>query len=314
MITVVGETLIDLISGGSGTYRSTPGGAPANAAVTLARLGVPVTLAARIGDDKFGRTLRAYVASRGVGTRDLVAATQATTLAIANVDGTGSAEYDFYVRDTADWQWRPEELPDPLESDVTALHVGSLALAMAPGAAVLEEWIGRQRGQATVSYDPNVRPALAGTPEEERIRIERQVAMADIVKASDADLRFLYPDEEVGAAAERWTRLGPALVLVTQGGDDTLVLRGGPAPVSLRCAPPKVDVVDTVGAGDALAAGLLDALGQVDALGAAQRDRLRSLSEPELLACVGHAQLAAARTCERLGADPGPLDLPPVAG
>lgn len=312
MITVVGETLIDLISGGSGTYRSAPGGAPANTAVTLARLGVPVTLLARIGDDKFGRTLRAYVASRGVGTRDLVAATQATTLAIANVDGTGSAEYDFYVRDTADWQWRPEELPDPLDPEVTALHVGSLALAMAPGAAVLEEWIGRQRGQATVSYDPNMRPALAKSPAEERVRVERQVAMADIVKASDADLRFLYPDEEIDAAAGRWAELGPALVLVTQGGADTLVLRGGAAPVSLRSAPPEVDVVDTVGAGDALAAGLLDALGRIGALGGAQRSRLCSLPEAELLACVRHAQLAAARTCERLGADPGPLELPPL--
>lgn len=284
MITVVGEALIDLISGGSGTYRSTPGGAPANTAVTLARLGVPVTLLARIGGDKFGRTLRAYVASRGVDTRDLVSATQPTTLAIADVDGTGSAEYDFYVRGTADWQWRPEELPDPLGPEVTALHVGSLALAMRPGAEVLEEWVGRQKGAATVSYDPNIRPALSGTVEEERARVERQVALADVVKASDADLRWLYPDRPIEESARHWSGLGPALVLVTQGGGDTLAQRAGAAPLSLRSAPPKVDVVDTVGAGDALAAGLLDALGQIGALGGANRERLARLSEAEVAA------------------------------
>lgn len=319
MITVVGEALIDLISSESGTYRSAPGGAPANTAVALARLGVPASLLARIGSDRFGRQLRAYVASRGVSTRDLVAAEEPSTLAIAALDEYGQASYDFYVRGTADWQWKPEELPDPISEDVTALHLGSLAMTMEPGATVLEEWAARQRGRAVISYDPNVRPALAGTPAAARERVARQAALADVVKVSDEDVYWLFEHPSgadstdlLTAAARSWLELGPVLVAITCGGERTLVVARGreDAPLSLRPAP--VEVVDTVGAGDAFCAGLLDAFGQAGALGAGGRDRLAALTDTELTVCVEHANRVAARACARVGADPGELDFAPL--
>ncbi|GAA3735362.1 carbohydrate kinase family protein [Salinactinospora qingdaonensis] len=322
MITVVGEALIDLIGAENGTYRSVPGGAPANVAVALARLGVPVSLLARIGSDRFGRELRAYVGSRGVDTRDLVAAAEPSTLAIANLDASGHAEFDFYVRGTADWQWTPAELPDPVGEDVTALHVGSLALAMAPGAAVLEEWIARQRERVVVSYDPNVRPALAGERAQEVQRVERQVALADVVKASEEDLRWLYDEpapateqETAAFLAERagaWLALGPALVVVTRGQEPTLVVARSTKGTPSYHPVERVEVVDSVGAGDALAAGLLDALGQLGALGAGGKDKLATLSAAEVAACLRHAQRVSARACLRVGADPGELALEPV--
>lgn len=262
-----------------------------------------------------------------------MAAQEASTLAIANLDGYGHAEYDFYVRGTADWQWDPAELPDPIGADVTALHVGSLALAMAPGADVLEEWVARQRERVVVGYDPNIRPALAGERAAERARVERQIALADVVKASDDDVYWLYSENRpprpqdapeadgaaapVGAdpfleeAARSWLALGPAVVAVTRGAAGTLVIgRGAAAPMYLT--PEPIEIVDTVGAGDAFNAGLLDALGQAGALGAAGRARLAALTPDELAVCVGHAQRVAAHACRRVGADPGELEPAPL--
>jgi len=319
VITVVGEALIDLISAESGTYRSAPGGAPANTAVALARLGVESSLLARISTDRFGRQLRAYLGSRGVSTRDLVTAEQSTTLAIATLDETGHASYDFYVRDTADWQWRPEELPDPIADDVLALHTGSLAMAMPPGAAVLEEWVARQRGRTVISYDPNIRPALAGSPAEARERVERQVALADVVKVSDEDVRWLFehdadadPTDLLLETARSWLRRGPVLVAVTCGGERTLVVVRGREDRPLSVVPEPVEVVDSVGAGDAFCAGLLDAFGQAKALGPGGRDRLAALTDAQLTVCVEHAHRVAAHTCRRVGADPGELDFAPL--
>lgn len=319
MITVVGEALIDLISSESGTYRSVPGGAPANTAVALARLGVPSSLLARMSTDRFGQQLRAYVGSRGVSTRDIVVSDEPTTLAIATLDETGRATYDFYVKGTVDWQWRPEELPDPLADDVTAIHVGSLAMAMPPGAAVVEEWVARQRGRAVISYDPNIRPALAGTPASARERVERQVALADLVKVSDEDVYWLYEQDPATGSADllvevgrSWLRRGPSLITITCGGDQTLVLVRDREDRPLSVAPEPVDVVDSIGAGDAFCAGLLDALGQAGALGADGRERLAALTDAQLTVCVAHAHRVAAHTCRRVGADPGELDFPPL--
>ncbi|WP_046469318.1 carbohydrate kinase family protein [Allosalinactinospora lopnorensis] len=312
MLTVIGEALIDLISAENGTYRPVPGGAPANTAVALARLGAPVSLLARIGDDRFGRDLRTYIGSRGVDLRHTVAAPEPTTLAIADIDDTGRAEYSFYVHGTANWQWTPEELPDPLGGDVTAVHAGSLAMALPPGMSVLEKWLAAQREHVTVSYDPNIRPALAGPRGAEVQRIERQGALADVIKVSDEDLDWLYPDRPSEESLRRWADLGPSLLLLTRGSEETVAVRAGDPPLLVRRRPLRTEVADTVGAGDAFGAGVLDALSQLGALGSAARPRLAALDEAAVAACLEHAHLVAARTCERPGADPGELTLPPV--
>ncbi|PRX97220.1 carbohydrate kinase family protein [Allonocardiopsis opalescens] len=334
MIVVVGEALIDLIGSapadagaprsGRGAappdpvYRAVCGGAPANTAVALARLGVPAALLGRIGADTFGQRLRAHLERNGVRPELLVAAAEPTTLAIATLDDAGRARYDFRVDGTADWQWTPAELPDPLPEGTAALHVGSLAMAVPPGARVLEEWLHRVRAHsaATVSYDPNVRPALAGEPAEAVARVERQLALADIVKASDEDIDHLYPGRDPLDAARDWLARGPALVVVTRGAAGAFALAGPGEPLHAPFVP--VDTADTVGAGDAFAAGLLDALGTLGAL--ADRAALRRLcAAPDpanrLGPVLAHAQAVAALSCTRPGADPPYRDeLPAGAG
>ncbi len=311
MLTVIGESLIDLISVDSSTYRAVPGGAPTNTAVALARLGQPVSLLARFGHDRFGRDLYDYAESRGVDLNHTVAAPEPTTLAIATVDPTGRAEYGFYVNGTADWQWHPDELPDLGDSNagLSAVHAGSLAMALSPGASVIETWLLAQRERVTVSLDPNIRPALAGPHDTEVRRVERQVGMADVVKVSDEDFAWLYPQRSPEESLRSWGELGPSLVVLTQGAQQSVALRAGSPPLLVRRFPPAITVIDTVGAGDAFAAGVLNALAQLGVLGGAARPQLASLDEAALGGCLDHAHQVAAAACARAGADPGSLTL-----
>jgi fructokinase len=303
VITVVGEALVDLVSSGQQGFRALPGGAPMNVAVGLARLGCPVSLLARISEDGFGRMLREHILGNGVSERDLVTAPEQTTLAVAMLDDEGRAEYDFYVQGTADWHWTDAELPDPLPADVTALYAGSLAVSLAPGGPRIEALLRRERerGAVTLVYDPNIRPALADSRAAEVARVERQVALTGVVKASEEDIGWLYPDEPLEQVARRWRDSGPRLVVVTLGGKGAYAL-GPDGEVRVPAGP--VRLVDTVGAGDAFSAGLVDALHRADLLGPAGRPRLAELDPQTLTGLVEHAVLVAALTCEREGADP----------
>jgi len=166
LITVCGEALVDLVSTGGWRFTAHAGGSPANVAVGLGRLGVPVSLLARISRDSFGALLRRHLTESGVDLRDVVVAAEPTTLAVATPGPGGSARYEFYLSGTADWQWTRTELPDRLADDVVALHAGSMALDIPPGAhqiaaLMLRE---RRRGAVTISYDPTfaeIRPAPA---------------------------------------------------------------------------------------------------------------------------------------------------------
>lgn len=293
---------MDLVETGDGTYRAVPGGAPANVAIGLARLGVPTSLLARIGRDAFGRRIRDHLRTNGVLLDGVVDAAEATTLAVAGLDDAGRASYDFYVDGTADWQWQGAELPPALPAGTEALVVGSLALALAPGAAVLERFAARERARGvTVAYDPNIRPALAGPADAERSRIERQVAGSSVVKCSDEDVAWLYPGEPVEQVARRWHGLGPDVVVITLGPDGALALSDGAGLIHRPGRP--VEVVDTVGAGDSFWAGLLAGLLQAGLLGAAAEER-GAADAGTLGELLDTAILISALTCSRRGADP----------
>jgi fructokinase len=302
VITVAGEALMDLVDEGGGRYRAHPGGSPANVAVGLARLGVPCSLLARVSTDALGGQLVSYLAGNGVCMRDVVRAAEPTTLALASLDRAGQAAYSFYVQGTADWQWRREELPAALAPDVTALHAGSLALALAPGARAVEDLLAaeRARGRVTISIDPNIRPPLAAGQAAEVARVERQIRLAHIVKASEEDTSWLYPGLGCESVARAWQRLGPDLVVITMGARGAYALGPDGAEV-LRPARP-VLVADTVGAGDAFCAALLDALSRAGLLGGAAA--ISRIGARQVAEVVDWAVLVAALTCERPGADP----------
>jgi fructokinase len=303
VVAVAGEALVDFVpAGADGVFRAAPGGSPANVAVGLARLGVPTRLLARIADDLLGHRLRAHLEANGVDLAFAVRAAEPTSLAIVAVGPGGVVEYDFRVEGTADWQWRDAELAGALDDRVVALHAGSLALTMPPGADVLQRLLAGAGQAATVSYDPNCRPLLMGSPEAVRGRIEGLVALADVVKASADDLAWLLPGRPPEQVAESWLARGPALVVITLGPGGLLAASRQAG--LLRRPGRIVQVADTVGAGDACMAALLAGLHRRDLLGAARRPVLQALDAAAVADLADEAVAAAALTCTRPGADP----------
>ncbi len=300
MLTVIGESLIDLVSGTGHQYTARPGGSPLNIAVGLARLGLPTQLMSRFADDAFGRQLRTYALGNGVRLDAAPHAAEPTTLAVATIAADGHAEYDFYVDGTADWQWTDAEL-GALPAGTSVLHTGSLAAWTPPGAARIEALVRslNDGGGVLLSYDPNIRGRLMGDAASGRPLVERSVALSHVVKSSDEDIEFLYPGQPVEEVAERWLSTGPSIVVVTRGGAGSLALSAKGARVVQ--APIAVEVVDTIGAGDSFMSGLLAGLYR---RGIAEPAATAAISEQHLADVVGEAALIAALTCQRAGADP----------
>jgi fructokinase len=267
---------------------------------------VPARLLARIADDMLGKRLHDHLATNGVHLDHAAAAREQTSLAMVAVDPAGSASYDFRIAGTADWQWTPEELAGALDGPVVALHSGSLALTTPPGAAVLRALMARAATTATVSYDPNCRPLLMGDPADVLAGAHELLAVADVVKVSAEDLEWLVPGVVPDDLLADWLGRGPAIVAITLGGDG--VLAGTSAGLRTRRPGVPVDVVDTVGAGDTFAAGLLAGLHRRGLLGAAARPDLHGVDAATLDALLDEAALAAAITCSRRGADPPTAD------
>ena len=302
VVAVAGEVITDMVpAGGQGLFRAAPGGSPANVAVGLARLEVPVRLLARLSGDVLGRRLRRHLADNGVDLSCAVDASEPSSLAIVVLADDGSAEYDFRVDGTADWQWTDDELARALD-DVVALHVGSLGLTTPPGGEVLRRLAARARVTATVTFDPNVRHLLMGSAEATMRIVDEVLAVADVVKASDEDLAWLTPDRSIADVAGDWVSRGPALVVVTRGGEGAYAVGAGAGAVHLPGIP--VDVVDTVGAGDSFMGALVAGLHRRGLLGAAAREALRSLPPADIEMLVDEAIEVSAITCSRQGADP----------
>jgi fructokinase len=304
---VVGEALVDLVQAGpEGLFDAVPGGSPANVAVGLARLETPVRMVARLGDDLLGRRIREHLTTNRVDLSLTIAATEPSSLAIVAVGRDGRPEYEFRIDGTADWQWRDEELAHVVDPQVVGVHAGSLALALLPGADAIVRLLRRAQATATVSYDPNCRPLLMGSPVDMLVRVQTVLGFADVVKASAEDLEWLLPGQAPPDVAAEWLEAGPALVAITLGSDGVVAASRDSGLV--RRPGRHVPVVDTVGAGDAFTSALLSSLHRRSLLGAAQRERLRALGPETLADVLDDAVLASAITCTRRGAEPPTLD------
>ncbi|MEE1772558.1 carbohydrate kinase [Streptomyces sp. JV185] len=289
---VIGECVADIVRLPGAADQVHPGGSPANVAYGLARLGHGATLLTQLGPDDNGRLIRDHLAGAGVDVRT-DGATAPTPSAAVTLDGAGRAAYTFEIT----WTLGPVSLDRPPHH----VHTGSIAAVMEPGETTVLGAVESLRTSATVSYDPNVRPELMGDHESAVRRVERCVALSDVVKASDEDLEWLYPGQAPEQVAERWLASGPGVVLVTRGGDGALaVLPGGRVTVDALPA----EVVDTVGAGDAFMSGTLHALAVHGLLGADGRERLRSLDRARTADVLRHATASAAVTVARAGANP----------
>jgi fructokinase len=295
VIIVGGEALVDLLVHADGRLASVPGGGPYNTARTIGRLGLGVAFVGALSVDRFGRELRDGLASAGV-VDSLVSSTDApTTLAVAELDGTGVATYRFYVDGTSATAIAPGLLPDLGTTSVTAVHVGTLGLVLEPLAAAMEALIARAPDDALVMLDPNCRPSATTDVPAYLGRVDRLLARADVVKVSRDDLAFLRPDLDAMAAVADLLRRGAGAILLTDGGRPVLVVTPrGQASVEA----PAVGVVDTVGAGDAFGGGFLAAW-----VGSG-RSRAEIESDDALLEATRHAVRVAAFTCTRAGAEP----------
>jgi fructokinase len=301
-VVLFGEALIDLAPR-DGLLLPLPGGSPYNVAVGLGRLGVPTSFVGPTGNDGFGDLLRSRLAEAGVDLASAPTVDAPTTLAVVHLDEQARASYGFYLTATSAAAVRPDGLPRLDGAVAVHLSLGALTLDTEPAGTAFTALIHREAGHRTVSLDPNVRPSvIADLPSYAR-RIDALVARCDLVKVSDEDLALLHPDEPPAAVARRWVRSGPAAVVVTRGANGALGLTAEGDEVEVPGED--VDVVDTVGAGDAFTSGLLAALHD---RGLLERDRLRDVGIGDLRASIHAAVHVAAVTCTRAGSDPPSRD------
>lgn len=302
---VIGEALIDVVRWSDGSS-SAPveyvGGSPLNVSVGLARLGRPVRFVTRVGNDERGRRIVDHLAESGVELAPGSMVEAETSTAYASIDAEGVAQYTFSL------EWA---LPSESESaagttsaptsDPILAHTGSIAVTLDPGGAAVVERIRALRANATITYDPNPRPSLISNVVETLERIRTMIALADVVKVADEDLRWLAPGRTDVDIAREWLGLGPAVVIVTRGGAGAVAVSPHH---TVDIAAPSVTVADTVGAGDAFMSGLLDALWQLDLLGDDRREALRELDIDGLSTLLQIASTTAALTVAKPGADP----------
>lgn len=299
-IVVAGEALVDLVPRDD-TLVPLPGGSPFNVAVGLGRLEVPTVYVGPLSRDGFGRLLADRLEAAHVDLRLAPRVDAPTTLAVVHLDAEQRATYGFYLDATAAAGLEIGQLPDLPEA--AALHVsfGAIGVTHAPAGAALLHLLGREAGRRLTSLDPNVRPSALDDPHRSRDRLGSAIAVVDVVKVSDDDLALLHPGEDAEVVAAGWARQGPALVVVTRGPDGAVAFgAAGRIEVPGRV----VDVVDTVGAGDAFTAGLL---AHLVAVGIDSRAALADADRDAVGAALARAVDVAAVTCTRAGADPPTL-------
>lgn len=292
-VIVAGEALIDIVISSQGESEHV-GGSPANVAVGLARLGHDTSLATYVGTDERGVRIVEAMAAENVGLAEGSTAAERTPTATALLGDDGAATYAFKL----EWRLDPE-----LDLGGSAhFHTGSIAAILEPGADAVLALARRAREQGTVSYDPNARPQLMGSPAPTRERVEELIALSDVVKSSDEDIEWLYEGGGLEETLEHWIDLGASLAVVTRGGEGALVrIAGHTRSVALE----PVKVADTVGAGDSFMAGLISGLLDAGLLGAADsRERLAQAGHDDVAAAVDRALRCAAITVSRSGANP----------
>ena len=266
-VLVIGEALVDVVRAGDSESRHA-GGSPMNVAYGLAQLGIETSLLTRIGRDDDGALIQKHLARAGVELLPASLRDEPTSTAVATIGADGSASYEFDV------SW---DLP-AVNASADWVHVGSIATFLAPGADSVENYL---ESCERVSYDPNIRAALM--PADARARFERIARLATVLKLSDEDAAWLYPD--VDDVIDVLLALGPSVVALTRGAGGATI-----ASADERYDVPavRVEVKDTVGAGDSFMAALIASL----------------IDNKPLDAAASTAITAAAITVSRVGAQP----------
>lgn len=300
MIVCCGEALIDFLPRKTAeramAYQPLCGGSVYNTAIALGRLGVPVGLYTGLSTDFFGDMLQEGLKASRVSLKYTKVWDKPSTLAFVKLT-KGHARYSFFDDNSAGRMLTKRDWPK-LEKKVEALHFGSISLIPEPGGDTLESLLKREAKSRVISVDPNIRPGMIKDRRGHLARLNRMIALADIVKVSDEDVVWMTGKDDLKAAAKKWLKLGAKIVVVTRGGEGVVAFTNS---YSVSQPARKVKVADTVGAGDTFTAGLLTALRSARLL---DKKKLAAISETDLGAALTFAARAAAVTCSRPGADP----------
>ncbi len=300
MILCCGEALIDMLpresKAGEPAFSPYSGGAVFNTAIALGRLGAPVEFFTGLSSDMFGQQLRETLAASKVGSRYSHISPRPTTLAFVTLKD-GHASYLFYDEGTAGRMLAEANLPE-LGSDIDAMIFGAISLIPEPCGATYEAFMRREHGRRVTMLDPNIRPGFIPDGKRHAERIQRMIGMADIVKLSDEDLAWFGEPGEPEEIVRRWLERGPKLIVITRGSKGAV---GYSKEHTVTVAPQKVTVVDTVGAGDTVNAGILASLHDQGLL---SKPAIASLSREAIEKAVSLGVRAAAVTVSRAGANP----------
>jgi len=253
---VAGEALIDLIplNFGSEDRLAIVGGGPANTAKALARLGIDAYFIDGISTDSYGKAIRKELEADGVHLDYTLKSKLPTCTAKVSLDAQGSASYEFLIEGTATFEFDEKWLPDP-SNPPSVVHVGTLATIVEPGASKLFEWM--KKIKAPLVFDPNIRPSVISDRAQYRAVVDKWATISTVIKVSDEDLEWLYPKTSMIDAAEAWLSHGVQLVVVTLGSEGMAAFTQAG---EVRVPGFKVEVSDTVGAGDTVGAIIVEGI------------------------------------------------------
>lgn len=293
-IWVCGEVLIDLIPVAPGSTDRAPhvGGGPANTAKALARLGHDIHFIDGISTDAYGEMSRDELLNDEVKLDLAKTSELPTALAIVSLNENGGASYEFKLDNTATFDFDLDWLPDPSRYKPNVLHIGTLVTVIQPGADVLYDWALQVAEFAPIVFDPNIRPAVMSDRDLYEAAVEKWAAISSVIKVSDDDVAWLFPDQSLDDVAERWVRDGAALVVITRGSEGLI---GFTADGAVEVPGVKVEVADTVGAGDTVGAIVVEAMVEKG---------IMALTGDVLQDVLHRAAKAAGITCSRPGANP----------
>ncbi|NCV43090.1 MAG: carbohydrate kinase, partial [Actinobacteria bacterium] len=215
-----------------------------------------------------------------------------TCTATVTLDPQGSASYEFLIDGTATFDFHSSWLPDPERLKPSVLHIGTLVTIIEPGASVLFDWAVKVGEFAPIVFDPNIRPSVIGDRAKYAAAVEKWVSISSIVKVSDDDITWLYPDQSLDVVAHRWIDAGVRCVVITRGAKGLI---GFTANGMEEVDGVKVEVVDTVGAGDTVGAIVVEGI---------IAHSVHGLQGQVLNALLHKAAIAAGITCSRAGAQP----------
>ncbi|WP_434721763.1 carbohydrate kinase family protein [Mesorhizobium sp. RIZ17] len=300
MILCCGEALIDMLprttTEGEAAFAPYVGGAVFNSAIALGRLGAPAGFFSGLSSDLFGGQFREALGASKVSSTYAHTSPRPTTLAFVRLTN-GQATYTFYDENTAGRMLTVEDLPK-LGAEIEAMLFGAISLISEPAGSAYEEFMRREHESRVMMLDPNIRPNFIPDKAKHLRRIREMMAMADIVKLSDEDLKWF---DEAGSHEEvvrNWLDRGPKLIVVTHGSEGAV---GYSRSHKVTVMPRKVKVVDTVGAGDTFNAGILASLHEQGLL---TKAAIGDLPEEAIRKALELGAKAAAVTVSRAGANP----------